>query len=170
MIEYFISNGVEEKHIQIQDKGIIKINDSESQYELVQKTEEEFLLFYKNRIYEIKKISQRRTEDKNIFGFLLNINYFELSIKIKLEKLLTNYLNQDQHKKHAVQIVSPMPGLVFKVIRNIGEFIEEGDSLIILEAMKMENEIKAPVSGMIKEIFVSEKQAIEKGAILLEID
>jgi biotin carboxyl carrier protein len=55
-----------------------------------------------------------------------------------------------------------MPGLVVKLSVSVGESVKKGQGLLILEAMKMQNEIKSPMDGVVKEIKVSEKQAVEK--------
>jgi pyruvate carboxylase subunit B len=63
-----------------------------------------------------------------------------------------------------------MPGLILKIRKSVGEKVEQGESVIILEAMKMENDLKAPASGYIENIFVTEGSAVEKGTTLLSID
>jgi pyruvate carboxylase subunit B len=63
-----------------------------------------------------------------------------------------------------------MPGLILKIRKNVGDKVEQGESVIILEAMKMENDLKAPASGQIKKIFVTEGSAVEKGSALFSIE
>ena len=60
-----------------------------------------------------------------------------------------------------------MPGLVVKLLVEPGQMVKKGDGVIIVEAMKMENEIRAPFAGEIKEINVSERQAVDKGDTLI---
>lgn len=67
-------------------------------------------------------------------------------------------------------IVAPMPGMVVKVEVVEGDVVEAGQGVVIVEAMKMENEVKAPVSGVVREIGVSEGQAIDSGARLMRIE
>jgi biotin carboxyl carrier protein len=70
---------------------------------------------------------------------------------------------------HHLDVIAPMPGLILKIRKNIGDKIEQGESVIILEAMKMENDLKASTSGIIENIFVSEGSAVEKGTVLFSI-
>lgn len=63
-----------------------------------------------------------------------------------------------------------MPGRVVRLVRREGDEVKKGDGLLILEAMKMENEICAPASGRITRIFVSDGQTVEGGAELLMIE
>lgn len=65
---------------------------------------------------------------------------------------------------------APMPGMVVKVEVEEGENIEEGRGLVIVEAMKMENELKSDGPGRVKAILVEPGQAVEKDQILIEFD
>ena len=62
-----------------------------------------------------------------------------------------------------------MPGLVIKIFKKPGDKIIKGEAVMILEAMKMENEIKANIDGIISEIFVEQGKAIEKNISLFTI-
>jgi biotin carboxyl carrier protein len=62
-----------------------------------------------------------------------------------------------------------MPGRVVRVLAERGRDVEAGDGLVVIEAMKMENELKAPEKGRVDEVAVREGQAVEAGALLLVI-
>lgn len=61
-------------------------------------------------------------------------------------------------------LTAPMPGKVVKIMVAEGEKVEEGQTLLILEAMKMQNEYKAPVAGVVTKIFIQEGTAVETAA------
>jgi biotin carboxyl carrier protein len=65
------------------------------------------------------------------------------------------------------QVIAPMPGKVVRVLAAAGETVEAGQGLIVVEAMKMQNEIRAPKSGIVERVFVSEGQAVAAGEPLL---
>jgi biotin carboxyl carrier protein len=67
-------------------------------------------------------------------------------------------------------IRAPMPGLVLKTEVKKGEPVNKGDTLVIIEAMKMENMIKTPFDGIVKEVHVSPTQAVDKNALLIELE
>ncbi len=67
-------------------------------------------------------------------------------------------------------IKAPMPGLVLRINVAVGDIIKKGDALLVLEAMKMENVIKAAGDGVVKKINAVEKTAVEKGSILIEFE
>lgn len=67
-------------------------------------------------------------------------------------------------------VKAPMPGMIIKVLVQPGQAVVKGDGLIVLEAMKMENILKATGNGTVKSVKVEERTAVEKGAVLIELD
>jgi biotin carboxyl carrier protein len=67
-------------------------------------------------------------------------------------------------------LASPMPGKVVKLLVTEGQEVEAGQGVIVVEAMKMENELKSALAGKVKEIFVEEGQIVESGAKLLLVE
>lgn len=67
-------------------------------------------------------------------------------------------------------LVTQMPGKIVKINVKVGDKVQAGQTVLILEAMKMENEIKAGVSGTVKSVNVVPGQALESGVLLVEID
>ena len=66
-------------------------------------------------------------------------------------------------------VKSPMPGNILKINVTVGQKVNEGDTLLVLEAMKMENEVAAPRSGTVAQIIVSKGAVVETGAPLVVI-
>lgn len=64
---------------------------------------------------------------------------------------------------------APMPGMIVRVSVRAGDAVSPGQSLIVMEAMKMENELRATVAGTVKAVLVQPGTAVEKGALLLEM-
>lgn len=71
---------------------------------------------------------------------------------------------------NAGELITDMPGKVIKIFTAEGEKVSKGDTLLILEAMKMENEIKAGIDGTVKTINIQEGQALESGHLMIEIE
>lgn len=67
-------------------------------------------------------------------------------------------------------LVTQMPGKVVKLLVKPGDKVQAGQTVLILEAMKMENEIKAGISGTVKSVNVQPGQALDSGVLLVEID
>ena len=85
------------------------------------------------------------------------------------EKILHNKLTTGNDNKKDIHIKSGMPGKIVEVRVKSGDSIQENDLLLIIEAMKMENEILASKSGKIKKVHVTEKQNVEAGSILISL-
>jgi len=68
------------------------------------------------------------------------------------------------------KVIAPIMGTIVSVKVKVGDRINKGDVLLILEAMKMENEIYAPKSGVIREVHVSEGKAVKHGDVLIVIE
>lgn len=66
-------------------------------------------------------------------------------------------------------VITQMPGVIVRLLVAPGDAVTEGDPVIVVEAMKMENEFKAPVSGTVEAIHVEAGQPVESGAALLTI-
>ena len=71
---------------------------------------------------------------------------------------------------HASELVAPMPGLVRSVNVSEGESVAKGQTLLLLEAMKMEIRIQAPRDGMVKKLFVKQGQTVGREQVLIEIE
>jgi biotin carboxyl carrier protein len=67
-------------------------------------------------------------------------------------------------------VTAPMPGKVVKVLVKLGEEVKEGQGLVVVEAMKMENELKSPKAGKVTELFAQEGVAVEQNARLVAIE
>jgi biotin carboxyl carrier protein len=76
-------------------------------------------------------------------------------------------MGMDNNKKKLKELKAPMPGLVLAVMAKEGEAVIEGQELIVLEAMKMENAIKSPQDGTIDKIHVKKNDKIDKNHTLL---
>lgn len=72
-------------------------------------------------------------------------------------------------KEGSIKVAAPMPGNIWKIKTSVGAKVEKHEVLLILEAMKMENEIVAPVAGTVTNILVKEGDAVEPGKIMVEL-
>lgn len=70
----------------------------------------------------------------------------------------------------AQSVEAPMPGNIWKVLVKEGDQVEEGQALIILEAMKMENEISAPAAGTVAKVHVDEGASVDSGDVLVSLN
>jgi biotin carboxyl carrier protein len=67
-------------------------------------------------------------------------------------------------------LIAPMPGMIVRITVQIGDAVQPGQGLVVMEAMKMENELRATSAGTVKAILAQVGTAVEKGAVLLELE
>ena len=124
---------------------------------------------------EIKKI-------ENDFAYMeVNGTEYKVKIDTELQKSKTPKLVRSrvdinpkdaQIKKaepRASTLKAPLPGIIIKISVKLGDEVKAGDTLLIMEAMKMENNIQAEKDGIIKEIKVSEGQNVMQDEVLIEL-
>lgn len=75
-----------------------------------------------------------------------------------------------QGSNGAVKVASPMPGTILKIIANVGDKVTKGQPIIVLEAMKMENDIVAPEDGTVASINVTNGQSVNSGDIIATLN
>ncbi|MDF1505713.1 biotin/lipoyl-containing protein [Roseisolibacter sp. H3M3-2] len=67
-------------------------------------------------------------------------------------------------------LVAPMPGLIVRVAVQVGDAVTAGQGLVVMEAMKMENELRAPSAGTVKAVHAAPGTPVEKGTVLVELE
>lgn len=67
-------------------------------------------------------------------------------------------------------VVAPMPGLIVRLHVQVGDRVEAGQPVVVMEAMKMENELRAPAAGVVRAVHAETGKAVEKGTVLVELE
>ena len=109
-------------------------------------------------------------ENKIDQSYIIKINGEISSIRLikQVEKTIEKLGIQKVAQKNINILKAPMPGLILDVVVKESQRVKKGDSVIILEAMKMENILTSPVDGIVKEIKVNPQQTVEKNNILIK--
>lgn len=95
---------------------------------------------------------------------------YKVDIKDSFDQLIKDMGLSANVVKKLSEIKAPMPGLVLDIMVKEGDQLQEGDSIMILEAMKMENVIKAPGDMIIKEVLIKKGDAVDKNQLLINLD
>lgn len=77
---------------------------------------------------------------------------------------------EPRHRSGDGRLKAPIPGLIARYLVNVGDAVTAGQPVVILEAMKMENEIRAPLNGRIEAIHVPAGETVTRGTLLVEIE
>ncbi len=103
----------------------------------------------------------------------LTLDGFEYSVQVTNEtrQLLEKFILDSAVVSTGTKIIkAPMPGMVIKILAQENQHVMEGDKLLVVEAMKMENVLKSPASGTVKSLKVKEGTPVNKDDVLLEIE
>jgi biotin carboxyl carrier protein len=166
MNDFVVSIDSSKFNIRILNENQLTIDDEKFSFELLPVCNHSFILKLNNKVFGIT--SERLSSE--LFKVLIQGNQYEVIVRTALQEKAVKLLeNSAGSQHHYMKVKAPMPGLILKVRKKVGEQVELGESVIILEAMKMENDLKAPASGIIENIFVTEGSAVEKGIILFSI-
>jgi len=115
------------------------------------------------------QLYMRRKDDG---GYLVVVNgsKYELEVENEKSRFLKSLIKAETDQRGEAQIKAPMPGLIVSVNVAEGHAVKKGETLLIIEAMKMENEIRASVSGTVKQILKNSGESIDKDTLLLVIE
>jgi biotin carboxyl carrier protein len=121
-----------------------------------------FLLKHEGRIYEVYVSPGQPSQVR------IGSNEFEISIHDP--KRLRGSGADHEHGEGLAEIRTAMPGKVVRILLKTGTEVKKGDGIIVVEAMKMQNEMKSPKDGIVKEIRASEGITVNAGDILAIIE
>ncbi|MEW6127191.1 MAG: acetyl-CoA carboxylase biotin carboxyl carrier protein subunit [Acidobacteriota bacterium] len=121
-----------------------------------------YLLFVGDKIYEA------RVADGDNQSLKVSLRGKNFAATIVDRKHLR--AGAQHHEDGRQQLVAPMPGKVVRVILKVDDEVESGQGVVVVEAMKMQNEIKSPKAGRVTEIRVNEGEAVAAGQILAIVE
>lgn len=129
-----------------------------------------YTLLLQGRSYEIfaRRLEQTDGQEGMTYEILLAGQRFEVYVEDERARALLGSL-KGSHEAGEFKVRAPMPGLVLAVTKNPGETVERGETVAILEAMKMENDLTTPHGGVIKEVLANQGQTVNQGDVLLVI-
>ena len=162
---YIVKVDDKEFKLEVMREGIrfkLLVNGREMQAEIAcPYSNNQIALIIDNRLYNIAF----NTENQ------ISVNEEEYTAEIydeQVHKLIKT--SPEVGRKHEVVITVPMPGLVVDVEVKEGEAVKAGQGLAVVEAMKMQNEIKSPLDGVVKKIFIKKGQTVNSREKLIIIE
>ncbi|MAX81960.1 MAG: acetyl-CoA carboxylase biotin carboxyl carrier protein subunit [Crocinitomicaceae bacterium] len=144
------------------------INGTDFDLDMIEVRDGAFHLIYDNRSYNLEVVASNPKE--KTFDIKVNNGLYTLEVKDKFDLLLEQLGLEDLATVKISEVKAPMPGLVLNILVEPGQEVASGDSLLVLEAMKMENTIKSPAEGVVKAITVETGVAVEKNQVLIEFE
>jgi len=136
-------------------------------YDVQLKSDEKYgtYILWKNRRYPVEIVSSRQNKYEILFN---DISYtFTVETPFSLQRM--KVLNKQKGKKEQEIVRAPMPGKIIDVLVREGSQVLRGEPLVVLEAMKMQNEIQSTVNGLITSVSAKPNTNVMKDDILVEI-
>ena len=141
---------------QLIDSDNITLNDSNVNNQII-------LDNNKSKLVSVKEVNHEQKR----YHIQIDGRAYQVQISDAVDQQILKMNLKSKKSNQLKELRAPMPGLVRQVNVNVGDQVDSGDSLFILEAMKMENLLKSPVNGIVSEIFVKPGESVEKNQILL---
>jgi acetyl/propionyl-CoA carboxylase alpha subunit len=149
------------------EDGTIRVNGTRVDAHFNQRDHGRFDLRIDTSIFDVEIV---RRDGEGLVEFMMNGTFVCAQVDDEASLLLKKLSHGKSRRAQSAHVKAPMPGKIVKVLVSEGDLVEAGHGVVILEAMKMENEIRTTVAGTIKAIKVRETDAVEKNAILIEIE
>lgn len=164
-MKYFARVGEHEYEIEI-DQDKIYVDGKLVEVDLRQSGAPElYSMLFNGRSYELLIEAERFR-----YGVTLRGEWFDVQVEDDRTRRLNAGRKAPGVPGGDLAVTAPIPGLVVKVLVQPEETVVEGQPLVILEAMKMENEIRARRAGVVKKVQVSAGQRVEQNGILLLVE
>lgn len=116
--------------------------------------------------YPIEIVSSHQNE----YELLVNGVGYTFSVETPFSLQRQKMLSAETNESTTIRLKAPMPGKILEVLVKTGDSVKAGDTLLILEAMKMQNAILASTKGIIKKVLVKEGDATSKSDLLIELE
>lgn len=151
---------------QTTEEGLLIINSQHKKIDALQLSENTYHLLIDGKSYTVEVVNK----DAIAPEFKVNGKSYKPKVKTETDLLLERLGMNIKTKKEVKELKAPMPGLIVEYRVEIGQKVNEGDPLVVLEAMKMENILKAPNGATIKSIDAQKGDAIEKNQVLITFE
>jgi biotin carboxyl carrier protein len=144
----------------------VEIGDRVYELELRETQPDSYLFFLKTNVYECR-INERPTSKQT---FDVTIHGRSYAVTIVDPKRLRSGQNSDRHHHGVAEILAPMPGKVVRVRIEAGATVEKGAGVVVVEAMKMQNEMRSPRAGVVVSIKVKPGDTVNAGDVLAVVE
>jgi len=118
---------------------------------------------------EVHRVVARRHAERGRYTLRLDGWRLEAEALDERARAIRDLAAQQLAHHGPLPVTAPMPGMIVRVHVQPGDVVTEGQGVVAMEAMKMENELRAVTAGTVKAVLVQPGQAVEKGAVLVEL-
>lgn len=167
---YVVKLGDETKEVGIEQQGerwtITVDGKAHTVEQIVVERDQLFSLIVGDHSYLVDLVEKDWDEGRFVVSAIAE--QIEVQVRDELEAVVDQVAAAVQ-TEGLFELKAPMPGIVLRAEVAVGDHVERGQGLIVLEAMKMQNELASELSGVVQEILVTDGQMVEAGALLAKV-
>lgn len=145
---------------------VVKLNNRDASFQFDTDKDGFTYIMYNNQRYYVEVLEKKQ----NKFTVLVNGISYALSVETSFSLKRKQILEKQKAEQKTGYLLAPMPGKIIDIFVNEGDKIARNESVLILEAMKMQNEITSEYSGTIRKLYVKKDDPVMKDDILAEIE
>ena len=119
---------------------------------------------------EVRRVTVRREEGRGRFSLWIDGFRFTVEALDERTRTIRDLSAVSAGPAGPAPLVAPMPGLIVRVHVAVGDAVQAGQGLVVMEAMKMENELRTAAAGTVRAVRTRPGVAVEKGAVLVELE
>lgn len=169
MKKYFTNNtdSKEKDEVEFLNENTVSVNKKEYDYDYKFLNPSVVMLRMNDKNF---MVTVSDNDEEECYDVNLGSQMYKIVAKSELDLLVDKMSSGKNEGKEKKEIYSPMPGIITKMNVTEGQKVIKGEVLLVLEAMKMENEIKAKKDCVIKKVNVAELKSVEKNELLLVLE
>lgn len=142
----------------------VRINKEKADIKVIEEKGYTYIL-YNNKKYLVEILEK----NQNRYTILLNGVSYNFTVETPISYKRKRYLDSQKPKSKVEEVPAPMPGKIVELLVEEGAEVKKGEAILILEAMKMQNEILSTVDGKVKSVQVKAEETVNKDDVLVEI-
>lgn len=149
----------------VQNRYKIKVDNKTFDFDIITIGNGSYSIIYNNNSWDLEAAKSSGFNTYTVYKF-------GQSFKVEIEDALSKYKKNKDIGLHGGgnSIIAPMPGKIIKILVTEGQKVKEGDTILIISAMKMESEFKSAVDGTIKKIHAKDEDIVNGDQLLVEIE
>jgi biotin carboxyl carrier protein len=118
---------------------------------------------------EVHRVVMQRGPRRGQYALWIDGHRYEVEALDERIRAIRDLSSEGARSPGPAPLIAPMPGMIVRVNVRVGDTVQPGAAVVVMEAMKMENELRAPSAGVVRAVRVQAGAAVEKGAVLVEL-
>jgi biotin carboxyl carrier protein len=155
--------------VELLNEETVQVDGRSYSFDMVQAAQQSYSMLLNETAFEIYMLGFTRESEDKCLQLGIEGNYYDVVVEDQRSLLRKRMLLTRPHSTGVQEVRAPMPGKVVRIEVKTGDTVKSGVGLLVLEAMKMENEIKSSLAAIVEAVHVIPGKAVEKGELLFTL-